>query len=48
MWTSLKIRADKGAHFLPAAGGMMDQPAAMMDAFAVLDRCLADNEAEAS
>jgi hypothetical protein len=46
LWLDLKTRADKGGFFLPHAGGLLDQPAAMMDAFGMLDWMLARDEAD--
>ena len=38
VWLDLRLRAAKGGHFLASSGGMMDQPAALMEAFGFLDR----------
>jgi hypothetical protein len=38
LWLEIKLRGEAAATLLPVAGGLLDQPAAMMDAFRLFDR----------
>jgi hypothetical protein len=46
MWLSMRMREKDGAHFLPAAGGMLDQPAALIEAFGILDAAMGPKVAD--
>ena len=46
MWMAMRLREKDGGHFLPSAGGMMDQPAALIEAFGILDAAMGPKAAD--